>query len=349
MSVPSPALNVRAVLAALPKIDLHRHLEGSLRLTTLLEVARRFELDLPAGDLESLRPLVQVTNDEPNFRNFLEKFNVLRRFYQAPDVISRLAYEVVADAAHDNVRYLELRFTPYALASTQGYALAEVTDWVVAAVQAAVRDHPGLRVGLIASVNRHESLEIAEQVTRLAIERQHQGLVGLDLAGDEFNYSAEPFRPVFRAARAAGLGVTAHAGEWTGAGAVRDAIEHLGVRRVGHGVRVLEDPAVVALALERGLVFEVCLTSNVQTGVVSRVADHPLCRLARLGLRTTINTDDPAVSDSNLTDEYTLAVEQLGYSVEEIKRTLLTAADSAFLPVDERQALVEEFRGALGI
>src|SRR5688572_26991052 len=201
--------DTRAVLAALPKIDLHRHLEGSLRLSTLVEVARRFELDLPAGDLEALRPLVQVTNDEPNFRNFLEKFNVLRRFYQAPDVIQRLAYEVVADAAHDNVRYLELRFTPYALASSQGYALADVTDWVVSAVQAAVRDHPSLRVGLIASVNRHESLDIAEQVTRLAIERKDQGIVGLDLAGDEVNHSAEPFRPLFRAAREAGLGVVA--------------------------------------------------------------------------------------------------------------------------------------------
>ena len=349
MSAPTPDLNVRAVLAALPKIDLHRHLEGSLRLATLLEVARRFELDLPADDLESLRPLVQFTNDEPNFRNFLEKFNVLRRFYQAPDVISRLAYEVVADAAHDNVHYLELRFTPFALASAQGYAVADVTDWVLAAVQSAVCDYPALRVGLIAGVNRHESLEIAEQVTRLAIERKDQGIVGLDLAGDEFNYSAEPFRPLFRAAREAGLGVTAHAGEWTGAGTVRDAIENLGVQRVGHGVRVLEDPQVVALALERGLVFEVCLTSNVQTGVVPRLAEHPLSRMTRLGLRTTINTDDPAVSASNLTDEYTLAVEHLSFSVEAIKHTLLTAAASAFLPPAERAALVEQFRGALGL
>jgi adenosine deaminase len=340
---------MRSVLAALPKIDLHRHLEGSLRLTSLLEVARRFELDLPADDLESLRPLVQVTNDEPNFRNFLEKFNVLRRFYQAPDVIHRLAYEVAADAAHDNVRYLELRFTPYALASTQGYALAEVTDWVVAAVQAAVRDHPGLRVGLIASVNRHESLDIAEQVTRLAIERQDQGIVGLDLAGDEVNHSAEPFRPLFRAAREAGLGVVAHAGEWTGAESVRDAIEELGVQRVGHGVRVLEDPAVVALAMERGIVFEVCLTSNVQTGVVPRLAEHPLCRMAALGLLTTINTDDPSVSDSTLTDEYTLAVEHLGFTVAEIKRSIITAAESAFLPPAERADLAAQFRTGLEI
>jgi adenosine deaminase len=339
--------DTRAVLAALPKIDLHRHLEGSLRLSTLVEVARRFELDLPAGDLEALRPLVQVTNDEPNFRNFLEKFNVLRRFYQAPDVISRLAYEVVADAARDNVRYLELRFTPYALASSQGYALADVTDWVLAAVQAAVRDHPGLRVGLIASINRHESLAIAEQVARLAIERRDQGIVGLDLAGDEVNHSAEQFRPLFLAAREAGLGVVAHAGEWTGAATVRDAIEALAVQRIGHGVRVLEDPAVVALARERGIVFEVCLTSNVQTGVVPRLGDHPLCQMANQGLRITINTDDPAVSDTDLTEEYGKAIDHLGFSLAEIKHSILIAAESAFLPPPARAALVEGFRAAL--
>lgn len=343
----SAAAELRAALAALPKIDLHRHLEGSLRLTTLLDVARRYELDLPLDDLEQLRPLVQVTTDEPNFRNFLEKFNVLRRFYQAPEVIQRVAYEVVADAAHDNVRYLELRFTPYALASAQGFDLSAVMDWVAAAVRQAARDHPPLQVGLIASVNRHETFEIAKQVAALAIDRQGQGIVGLDLAGDEFNFSAEPFRPLFRAAAEAGLGTVAHAGEWTGAGTVRDAIEHLGVQRIGHGVRVLEDPAVVALARERGIVFEVCLTSNVQTGAVPRLADHPLAAMQRAGLRVTINTDDPSISNSCLTDEYVLAAEQAGLSLADIKRALLTAAQGVFQPEAERAALANEFRGAL--
>jgi adenosine deaminase len=255
----------------------------------------------------------------------------------------------VADAAHDNVRYLELRFTPYALASAQGFALGDVIDWVAAAVQRAARDHPPLRVGLIASVNRHEALEIAEQVAALAIARRGQGVVGLDLAGDEFNYSAEPFRPLFRAAAEAGLGTVAHAGEWTGAGTVRDAIEHLGVQRIGHGVRVLEDSDVVALARERDIVFEVCLTSNVQTGVVPRLADHPVAAMQRAGLRVTINTDDPSISDSCLTDEYVLAAEQVGLDLPDIKRAIVTAAQGAFLPEWERAALAEEFRAALAL
>jgi adenosine deaminase len=338
---------MRAALVSLPKIDLHRHLEGSLRLGSLLHVAREFGLELPSGDLEALRPYVQFTHDEPSYRNFLEKFSVLRGFYRSPEVIRRLAYEVAADAAHDNVRYLELRVTPYALAKSQGFPLDEVMDWVLAALEDARRDHSGLRVGVIASVNRHESLAIAEEVVRIAVAHCGRGVVGLDLAGDEVNFSAEPFRPLFRAAREAGLGVVAHAGEWTGAESVRDAIEHLGVGRIGHGVRVLEDPAVVALARERGVVFEVCLTSNAQTGVVGRLADHPLRRMLDSGLRVTLNSDDPSISDITLTDEYAAALD-LGLSLDDLKCCLLTAAAGAFLPAAEREALVDEFRQLLG-
>lgn len=337
----------RAYLARLPKIELHRHLEGSLRLATLRDIARAYALDLPIGSLDELRPYVQVTTDVPNYRNFLEKFNVLRRFYQSPEAIHRLTYEVVEDAARDNVRYLELRFTPAALASARRFALADVTDWVLAAVEQACRDYPEIQVGLIASLNRHEPVELAEQVTQIALDRQSRGIVGLDLAGDEVNYPAEPFEGVFAAAAAAGMGLVAHAGEWTGSEAVRAAIEVLGVQRVGHGVRVVEDPAVAALARERSITFEVCLTSNVQSGVVPALALHPLRALCALKLRVTLNSDDPAVSGITLTDEYAAAVEGLGCAGADLKRFILTAAEGSFLPPAGRAALVERFRQAL--
>ncbi len=346
-SLPNPA--ARAVLASLPKIDLHRHLEGSLRLTSLREIALQYALDVPAASLDALRPYVQMAAGERSFRQFLAKFDVLRRFYQSPEIIRRLAYEVVEDAAHDNVRYLELRFTPAALANARKYALAEVTDWVIAAVADAGRDHPGLQVRLIVSLNRHESVGVAEQVAQIAADRQAQGVVGLDLAGDEVNFTAESFRGVFQAAGQAGLGRVAHAGEWTGAATVRDAIEHLGVQRVGHGVRVVEDPAVAALARERGISFEVCLTSNYQSGVVSALSAHPLPAMNALGLRTTLNTDDPGVSGITLTDEYQSAVEVLGLSLPNLHQALLTAAEASLLPPAERATLVTQFRAALGV
>jgi adenosine deaminase len=339
--------SVRATLVGLPKIDLHRHLEGSLRLSSLYEIAQEYDLDLPAGTLDELRPSVQIGGAEHSFRNFLDKFNVLRRFYQSPEIIHRLAYEAIEDAARDNVRYLELRFTPPALAKSQSYPLGEVTDWVIAAVEQACRDHLGIWVQLIVSLNRHEPVEVAEQVTQIAIDRMPRGIVGLDLAGDEVNYSAEPFRGVFRAAREAGLGVVAHAGEWTGADSVRDAIEHLGVQRVGHGVRVIEDPEVVALARERGVVFEVCVTSNLHSGVIQRLADHPLRGMIDQGLATTLNTDDPAVSDITLSHEYAAVVEDLGFGVADIKQAILNAASCALLPASARAELLSDFRHAL--
>src|SRR5260221_7788724 len=147
---------LRAVLAGLPKVDLHRHLEGSLRLSSLYEIAQAYDLDLPADSLAGLRPFVQMAGEEYSFRNFLDKFNILRRFYQSPEIIQRLAYEVVEDAARDQVRYLELRFTPPALAKSRNFPLGEVTDWVIEAVARACRANPGIQVQLIISLNRHE-------------------------------------------------------------------------------------------------------------------------------------------------------------------------------------------------
>ncbi|MGH2523287.1 MAG: adenosine deaminase, partial [Anaerolineales bacterium] len=296
--------------------------------------------------LEELRPYVQVTNDEPNFRNFLEKFTVLRLFYRSPEIISRLTYEVIEDAVRDRIRYLELRFTPAALAKTQGYALHEVVDWVLLAVEKARQDFPDIQVELIASINRHESLEIAERVTQLAVEHKDD-IVGLDLAGDEVNFPAEPFAALFREAHRAGLGLTAHAGEWTGPATVRHAIEALGVQRIGHGVRVMEDPSVADLARQRGVAFEVCVTSNLQSGVIQRLGDHPLPGMAAHSLRATINTDDPAVSDITLTDEYEVAVENLGLSLDALKTTILTAAGCTFLAPEGQGKLVSQFKAEL--
>jgi len=339
---------LRATLAALPKIDLHRHLEGSLRLTTLRDIARQYNLDLPTNDVEELRPYVQVMNDEPNYRNFLEKFNVLRRFYQSPETISRLAFEVMEDAYQDNVKYLELRFTPAALSKTRGYPLGEVAQWVLLAVEKARHVFPDMHVELIASLNRHESLEIAEKVTQIAVDHK-EDIVGLDLAGDEVNYPAAPFAALFREARKEGLGIVVHAGEWTGPATVREAIEDLSAMRIGHGVRVVEDADVATLARERGIAFEVCPTSNLQSGVIQRMADHPLRDMFRLNLKATINTDDPSVSNIVLTDEYEVVVEDLGFTPDDVKNTILTSASCAFQPPAARARLVSRFREALGL
>ena len=336
-----PTLTVEQ-LQAMPKIDLHRHLEGSLRLETLVEIARDFGLDLPAGNVESLRPFVQITDDPPDHEVFLSKFGILRLFYRTPEAIYRLAYEVVADAAADNIQYLELRFSPQALARVRGFDLGEVTDWVITAVHQASIDY-NIKVGLIITLVRHEPVLQAHQVAEIAYVRAGQGILGLDLAGDEVKFPPAPFIPIFKEAKEVGLGVTIHAGEWASAVGVRQAIEELYADRVGHGVRAIEDSQVLRLIRERGIALEVCLTSNLQTGVVRSIGHHPLSDMMNLNLLATLNTDDPGVSNLTLTDEYEVAVEALGFGYAELRRLILNAATVSFLPKGEREKLVDSF------
>ena len=324
---------------ALPKVDLHRHLEGSLRISTLVEVARAHGLDIIGTG--QLRSLVQVHEGEPfTFQNFLSKFGTLRLFYRSSDIIERVTYEAIADAAADNVHHLELRFTPAALCVAQGFSLAEVIRWVSETAQRASQDY-GITTSLIASINRHESLKTAEEVVQLVVDCKGQGLVGVDLAGNEAQFSAKPFVELFKEAKRAGLFISVHAGEWGGPANVAEAIVEFGAHRIGHGVRVMEDPQVVELARDSGCAFEVCVTSNHQSGVVTNLSNHPLPRMLAAGLNVTINTDDPSVSQIRLSDEYRLVTEILGLTVGTLQQRILAAAAAAFIPPPSRLALVD--------
>jgi len=331
---------------SLPKVELHRHLEGSLRLTTMLDIARQHGVTVPIS-MFNLSGLVQVQDQDPlTFTNFLDKFKTLRLFYKSPDVIDRVTREAVEDAAHDNISYLELRFTPVALSRAEGFPLHDVMDWVVKSAQEAATKYK-VKVGLIASVNRHESPELAEQVAWLAMEYIKDGLVGIDLAGNEAEFKSDPFHGIFKEAKQTGLHVTIHAGEWGGAENVRDAILNLGAERIGHGVRVMEDESVVALAKERGTVFEVCVTSNYQSGVVRSLPSHPLPSMIAAGLNVTINTDDPSVSRITLSHEYQHVCEKLNVPMSVLKQSVLNAAQASFLNDDEKTELVESLKKEL--
>ncbi|MGB8215308.1 MAG: adenosine deaminase [Anaerolineales bacterium] len=335
--------NLKDFYYALPKVELHRHLEGSLRLRTMLEIARTQGITVPAstGPLSSL---VQVQKSEPStYQNFLAKFSTLRLFYRSPEVIARVTREAVEDAAKDNIRYMELRFTPEALSRAEGFELSDVMDWVCDSALKAASEF-NLRVGLIVSVNRHESAKLAKQVARLAVDRIERGLVGLDLAGNEAEFPAESFAGIFREAKQSGLHLTVHAGEWGGAANVRDALEIFNTDRIGHGVRVVEDASVMALARERGAAFEVCVTSNYQTGVVPASAEHPLMKMIKNGINVTLCTDDPSISQITLTDEYHRVCEDMDLSQAMLKARILAAAKAAFLPELERQKLIDEIK-----
>ena len=172
--------------------------------------------------------------------------------------------------------------------------------------------------------------------------------MGLDLAGNEAEFSSVPFLGVFKEAHQAGLKLTVHAGEWAGAANVQEALETLHAERIGHGVRVLEDPTTVALARERGTAFEVCVTSNFQTGVVPSLLEHPIMEMLEAGLNVTIDTDDPSISQITLGDEYRRVCEELGMEHKKLKERIMAAARASFLPEAERETLVEQLRKELG-
>ena len=333
---------------SLPKVELHRHLEGSLRLKTIMEIAHAHGITVPVST-GPLSNLVQVQTGEPTtYQNFLAKFNTLRMFYRSPEVIHRVTREAVEDAAKDNVWYLELRFTPVALSRAERFPLGEVMDWVCESTNKAAREF-GISVRLIASVNRHESVELAEQVAWLAVDRIGGGMLGLDLAGNEAEFSAVPFLGVFKEAHQSGLKLTVHAGEWAGAANVHEALETLNADRIRHGVRVMEDPNTVALARERGTAFEVCVTSNYQTGVVQPLQEHPIMKMLNAGLNVTLGTDDPSISQITLTDEYHRICEDLEMEHKLLKERILAAAQASFLPEAERDKLMEQLRKELSM
>jgi adenosine deaminase len=328
-----------------PKVELHRHLEGSVRVETLREIVHQFNIPLPPE--KDLRQLVQVTPNEPyNMVNFLSKFQILRQFYQTPEIIQRVAYEAVADAALDGIRYIEVMFTPVALARIRSFPMDEVIEWVIAGTHQANHDY-GIQSRLIVSINRHEDIVQATQVARLACRYFQKGVVALNLAGNEADFPATPFAQIFQSVHAHGLGVTIHAGEWNSAENVREAIVDLKADRIGHGVRVVEDPIVVDLARNQRTPFEVCLTSNLQTGVIQNISEHPVLRMLNAGLNVTFNTDDPAISGITLSNEFNLAHHTLGIPTQTLAKSTLTAVEGTFLTHQEKDELLSDIRQRL--
>ncbi|MFQ6014709.1 MAG: adenosine deaminase [Anaerolineae bacterium] len=330
----------------MPKVDLHRHLEGSVRLETILDLARRNDVSLLVDDLEGLKRCIQVIDDPPDFHNFLEKFESLHLIYTNRETVERVTYEAIADAAADNVKYLELRFSPDHLARQCGFAFDDVIAWVSEARDQAARDF-GIRVQLLATVVREYDQLTARRIMEAVMTSPDKVIAGLDLAGDEVNYPLEPYVDILRPGLDAGLPITVHAGEALGAASVKAAIDFLNPQRLGHGVRAIEDEAVLDLIRQRNIVLEICPTSNLQTGVVANFAEHPLKELHERGISVTINTDDPCISDTTLTKEYQVAVEQIGITLSQLKEMILNGVRAAFLPIEEKEQLQKWFKKAL--
>ncbi|MGC1481810.1 MAG: adenosine deaminase [Chthoniobacterales bacterium] len=312
----------------LPKIDLHRHLDGAIRLETILELGEKYDLGLPAKTLEGLRPFVQVDTPQPGLLAFLEKFRWMVGVLVNAEACRRVAYENVADAKKEGLDYVELRFSPVFMARPHGLSPRAVVEAVIDGVQAGEREF-GVKTALVGIISR--TFGVGSGWDELEALLSHwNDITAIDLAGDEANYPPELFTEHFSKARDVGWKVTVHAGEAGGPEGVWTAIRMLGATRIGHGVRAAEDPRLIDYLLENRIGLECCLTSNVQTSTVKNYASHPLKAYLEAGLLATINTDDPGISGIDLAHELNEAAPAAGLSAEQIDQARRNAVEIAF-------------------
>jgi len=293
-----------------PKIELHVHLEGTVRAGTLLQIARRNDVPLPADSVEGLAGLYEFRD----FAHFLQTWLVTTRALQTEQDFRQVVADYAAEAARHDAVYLEGIFTP-AEPVSRGASWDEVFTGYCDGAQQAAELH-GVQVRLTPDIPRGYPLEAAILTARYAVAYRDRGVVGLGLGGAEAEYPPEPYAPAFALARDGGIGSVPHAGEVAGPASIRGALDALAADRIRHGIRAIEDPALVAELADRGVVLDVCPISNLRTGAVAALAEHPLPRLVAAGVPCSVSTDDPAMFGTDLTADYAAAM-RLGVSARD--------------------------------
>lgn len=326
----------------LPLIDLHRHIDGSLRLATILELGKLHRVKLPGTTLEELKPHVHVLDRQPGVMAFIEKMLWMTAVLGDTGACRRVARENVEDAGREGIDYIELRFSPWFMAEPHGLDPASVAAAVVQGASEGAQA-TGVQVHLIGILSRTYGPDIAHKELA-ALLTQREQIVALDLAGDEAKFPAKLFAEHFKRGRDAGWRVTVHAGESAGPESVWDAVRLLGAERIGHGVRAMEDSALVDLLLGKEIGIEANLTSNVQTSTVPDLASHPLREMLARGLLASINTDDPGVSAIDLPFEFEVAAPAAGLSREQIRQAQINALETAFLSDEAKEELKRKKR-----
>lgn len=338
---PEPALSpTDERLLALPKAELHVHLDGSLRPGTLAELARGRGADLPTYDAKGLGTHMRVT-DAHSLEEYLARFVLTLAVMQDAEALERIAWELVEDHARENVRYLEIRFCP-ALCTRDGLTPHQVLESVLRGVERGERDF-AVRTRVIVCALRTLEPMISVEMAALALAYRDRGVVAFDLAGAEAGNPVVEHLEAFRLVQEAGLPCTVHAGEGFGAPSIRQALSLAGAARIGHGTRLMEDPELEGQVASSRIPLEVCLTSNIQTGVAPRYAEHPMRRYLDRGIPVTLCTDNRLMSGVTLTQEYAHARDHLGLGWDELVRIARSGFEHAFVDSWERGALLEGF------
>lgn len=334
----------RELLRRLPKAELHVHLDGSLRPTTLLELADAVASPLPTRDADVLRRYMRP-DDAQNLEDYLQRFEHTIAVLQTPEAIERVAYEMCQDGARDGLRYIEVRYCPR-LSTREGLTLDEVTSAELAGLARGERDFGVIARAIVCSL-RHYDPAVSQELAEHAVRFRDRGVVAFDLAGSEAGRMPGVHGEAFDTALRGSLGITVHAGEAAGAESVADALRRCHAHRLGHATRLAEDPVLRDFARDRRIPLEINITSNLLTRAVPRAAAHPVRDYFDRGLMVTLCTDGWLMSGVTLSDEYWIAHTELRFTRTEIDQMILNGFEAAFLPWPERQRLLAEVRDEL--
>jgi adenosine deaminase len=326
------------LIEKLPKTDLHVHLDGSMRVSTLLELARQQGVALPADTPEGLTRAMGLGRNTGSLTEYLKAFEYTLQVLQDEDSLYRVACELAADAAAEHVRYMEVRYSPM-LHTRRKLKLTAVVEAVLRGLHDAQVAH-GVESNLILCGIRNISPESSLRMAELVVAYKNRGVVGFDLAGAEYDHPPKDHHEAFSLVRQNNINVTIHAGEAYGPASIAQALHVCGAHRIGHGCRLREDGDLLRYVVDHRIPLECCPSSNVQTGAVSSIAEHPLRLYFNLGARITINTDNRLITDTTVSKELHHLHTQLDFDFHELRQVILNGFKSAFLPYHEKRRLM---------
>jgi adenosine deaminase len=318
------------LIRSLPKVDLHCHLDGSLRVETIWDLAQNRKVQLPAKSLEDLQRLFHPDTPQRTLPEYLRRFEYTLAVLQDAEALTRAAYELALDCAAEKVLYLEVRYSPI-LHTRKGMKLTQVMNAVLDGLAMAEKE-VDIKTGVIVCGIRSISPETSLRLAELAVAYKHQGVVGFDLAGVEDQYPARDHTEAFYLIRKNNINCTVHAGEAYGPDSIKQALHNLNAHRIGHGTRLREDGDLLNYVNDHRIPMEICLTSNVHAGAVKSLETHPLRLYYDWGLRVTLNTDNRLMSGTTVTQEYLLACRTFAFNAQDLKNIIIMGFKSSFMP-----------------
>ncbi len=330
----------KELIRKLPKAELHCHLDGSLRVSTIIDLAAHQKVELPAKNKEDLHNILAIKEKMKNLEEYLEIFDITLSVLQTPESLMRVAFELAEDCWNDGVRYVEVRYSPI-LHTQEGMTSSESIDAVKKGLDQAESEF-GIKTGIIICGIRNISPEVSLKLADLAVQYKNKGVVGFDLAGAEENFPAKHHQEAFELILKKNINATLHAGEAFGPESIHQAIHACGAHRIGHGTRLMENKDLMAFVNDHRISLEICLKSNIQTRSIPSLEVHPFKYYLDQHLRVTLNTDNRLISDTTLTGEYLLAVNTFNLTLQDIRTIIINGFKSAFLPHNERRELIRK-------